>query len=42
MQGRGENNSPRPFWLLGQADPGPALPSGPGLAQKGILEFNLI
>jgi len=39
MQGWGENNPPRPFWLLGQADPGPALPSGPVLVQKGILDF---
>jgi len=39
MQGWGENNSPRPFWLLGQADPGPAPPSGPGLAQKGNTSF---
>jgi len=39
MQGWGENNSPRRFGLLGQAVPGPALPSGPVLAQKGILGF---
>ena len=37
MQGWGENKSPRPFWLLGQADPGPALPSGPGPAQPCLL-----
>ena len=34
MQGWGENNSPPPRFGLGQADPGPALSSGPGLAQK--------
>jgi hypothetical protein len=38
MQGWGGINSPRPFGL-GQADPGPALSSGPGLAQRRISVF---
>jgi hypothetical protein len=38
-EGGGENNSPPPVLLLGQAGPGPALPSALGLAQKSISDF---
>jgi hypothetical protein len=39
QKGGGANNPPRQRLLLGQAGPGPAQSSGPGLAQKRIIVF---